>query len=503
MTQHTILIADDDPESQHAIGAALAAEGYHIIYASRGDTVVELAASLRPDVVLLDVKMPGASGFDVCADLRRHPVLRDVPVVIVSGMGDHQSRLQGLEAGADDFIAKPFDALELRARVRHLCRLNRSQRLLQERERYDQLLYLSPDAVLLVDRVLGVQVANPAANKLLSRPGSALRLGVAITEYVEPAGREALEQRLRALLQSGAVGEMVETAVAGPDGAVREVEGMAGVVDWEDEPMLQLYLRDVTAARRLAREAAHRNRLEALGQLSAQIAHDFANVLNSLGIYLTLITENQQQGKDSAEIEANAQKVLQRGRTLIHDLLAYGRPRTPATIMVDVRAVADQAVRMLSPLLPRRIRFHMNVAPGLPHILADAHDVQQALVNLVLNARDAIENRGAIEIAMRPAEITPGQKAVEIVVRDTGSGIPPEVQARIFEPFFTTKPEGTGTGLGLAIVDDLVRRVQGTIAVESKPGMGTTFTLMLPVVPRRLSPSKGSRAVEDGRTVGR
>ncbi|MDE3174454.1 MAG: response regulator, partial [Gemmatimonadota bacterium] len=491
MTQHTILIADDDPEGQQAIGAALAAEGYHIIYASRGDVVVELAASLRPDVVLLDVRMPGASGLDVCTGLRRHPVLRDVPVVIVSGMGDHESRLRGLEAGADDFIAKPFDALELRARVRHLCRLNRSQRLLQERERYDQLLYLSPDAVLLVDDGLRIQVANPAATRLLSRPGLALKQGAPIGDYVEPAARPALEQRLRALLESGTVGEMVETAVAGPENAVREVEGMAGVVDWDDEPMLQLYLRDVTAARRLAREGAHRNRLEALGQLSAQIAHDFANVLNSLGIYLTLITENQQQGKDSAEIERNAEKVLQRGRTLIRDLLAYGRPRTPATIMVDVAAAADAAARMLSPLLPKRIRFHIQVAADLPQILADPHDVQQALVNLVLNARDAISDNaeGEIEIAMRPAELTPGQRAVEIVVRDSGAGIAPEVQARMFEPFYTTKPEGSGTGLGLAIVDDLVRRVQGTIVVRSQPGIGTTFTLMLPVVPRRMSPA--------------
>lgn len=497
MTQHTILIADDDPESQNAIGAALAAEGYHIIYASRGDVVVELAASLRPDVVLLDVKMPGASGFEVCSALRAHPVLRDVPIVIVSGMGDHESRLKGLEAGADDFIAKPFEALELRARVRHLCRLNRSQRLLQERERYDQLLYLSPDAVLLVDDQLRIQVANPAANKLLSRPGRALRHGVPITEYVEPTVRQALEQRLGSLLGSGSVGEMVETMVAGPDDTVREVEGMAGVVDWENEPMLQLYLRDVTAARRLAREVAHRNRLEALGQLSAQIAHDFANVLNSLGIYLTLITENQQLTKESTEIEGNAQKVLQRGRTLIRDLLAYGRPRTPATIMVDVRSVADQAARMLSPLLPKRIRFHMRVEADLPQILADPHDVQQALVNLVLNARDAIEDgkEGEIEIVMRPAELTPGQPAVQIVVRDTGVGIAEEVQARMFEPFFTTKPEGTGTGLGLAIVDDLVKRVQGTIAVKSERHAGTTFTLLLPVVPRRMSPAKGSRKV--------
>ncbi len=495
--QHTILIADDDAESRHSIGAMLAREGYHIVNADRGDSALELAVSLRPDVILLDVVMPGMSGFDVCTKLRAHAVLRDVPIVIVSGLGDHESRLKGLEAGADDFITKPFDSLELRARVRHLCKLNRSQRLLQERERYDQLLYLSPDAVLLVNQDLRVQVANPAATTLLSRPGHPLRLGMPVADCVEEGARSAFEARLATLLRSGAVGEMLETAVAGADGSTREVEGMAGVVDWEDEPMLQLYLRDVTATRRLAREAAHRNRLEALGQLSAQIAHDFANVLNSLGIYLALITENQELPAASKEIEGSAQKVLLRGKSLVRDLLAYGRPRTPATMMVDLRAIAEQASRMLTPLLPARIRFTMKVDANVPEVLADSHDVQQALVNLVLNARDAIEEKGEIEILMRPSELWPGQPAAEIVVRDTGSGISEEVKARMFEPFFTTKPEGAGTGLGLAIVDDLVRRTQGMISVESNPGQGSVFTLRLPVVPRRLSPGKGTGVVKE------
>ncbi len=493
--QHTILIADDDAEARDAMGAALTPEGYHVIYAATGDAALELANSLRPDVILLDIMMPGRSGFEVCAELRRHHVLRDVPIVIVSGLGDHDTRLQGLEAGADDFLTKPFDALELRARVRHLCKLNRSQRLLQERERYDQLLYLSPDAVLLVDEELRIQVANPAATKLLSGPGRPLKQASSIADYVEPASRQPLEDRLRALLRSGSVGEMVETTVAGAEGSVREVEGMAGVVDWENETMLQLYLRDVTASRRLAREAAHRNRLEALGQLSAQIAHDFANVLNSLGIYLALITENQELPTQSKEIEASAEKVLARGKSLVRDLLAYGRPRTPATTMVDLNVVAEQAARMLRPLLPARITLRMQVQPGVPAVLTDPHDVQQALVNLVLNARDAIEGTGEISIVMRPAELLPGQPGAEIVVRDTGTGIADDVRARMFEPFFTTKPEGTGTGLGLSIVDDLVKRAQGSIAVESKAGEGTTFTLRLPVLPRRLSPAEGSRRV--------
>ena len=493
--QHTILIADDDAESRSAIGAMLAREGYHIVNADRGDAALELAVSLRPDVILLDVVMPGMSGFDVCAKLRSHAVLRDVPIVMVSGLGDHDSRLRGLEAGADDFITKPFDSLELRARVRHLCKLNRSQRLLQERERYDQLLYLSPDAVLLVTQELRVQVANPAATTLLSRAKHPLRLGMPVGECVEEGARPAFEARLGALLKSGSVGEMLETTVPGADGSTREVEGMAGVVDWENEPMLQLYLRDVTATRRLAREAAHRNRLEALGQLSAQIAHDFANVLNSLGIYVALITENQDLPPESREMEANAQKVLTRGKSLVRDLLAYGRPRTPATMMVDLRAIGEQATRMLTPLMPSRVKLTMRLDADVPEILADSHDVQQALVNLVLNARDAIEGKGEIEIRMRRAEIWPGQAAAEIVVSDNGVGMPEEVQARMFEPFFTTKPEGMGTGLGLAIVDDLVRRTQGMVTVKSKPGEGSVFTLRLPVVPRRLSPAAGTTKV--------
>src|SRR6266540_6390631 len=163
----TILIVDDEPSGRETLAALLHKQGYQLAYASDGRGALAQAAALNPDLILLDVMMPGMDGFEVCRHLRSTPGLAEVPVILITALDDRDSRLQGIEAGADDFISKPFDRVELRARVRTITRLNRYRRLLAERERFEWVVEQVDDGYLMVGETGNVLYANTQARLYL------------------------------------------------------------------------------------------------------------------------------------------------------------------------------------------------------------------------------------------------------------------------------------------------------------------------------------------------
>jgi DNA-binding response OmpR family regulator len=162
-----ILIVDDEPITRETMEALLSGAGYELMTAASGTEGLAKAELLRPDLILLDVMMPGLDGFETCRRLRSNERLGLVPVLLVTALDDHVSRLRGLEAGADDFIAKPFDAAELQARVRTITRLNRYRRLLSEQARFERLIELSPDGILIATGDGTIRLANPAMLRML------------------------------------------------------------------------------------------------------------------------------------------------------------------------------------------------------------------------------------------------------------------------------------------------------------------------------------------------
>jgi two-component system cell cycle response regulator len=170
-SMNTVLIIDDEPVAREALEALLAAEGYQLEFAVDGLQGLARAAELYPDIILLDVMMPGIDGFEVCRRLRVDPVLAEVPVVMITALDDQASRLHGIEAGADDFISKPFDKSELRARVRAICRLNRYRLLLAERIRFQWIIEQSQEGYIVLNQAGKIRYANPLAQLYLNLPG--------------------------------------------------------------------------------------------------------------------------------------------------------------------------------------------------------------------------------------------------------------------------------------------------------------------------------------------
>jgi signal transduction histidine kinase/ActR/RegA family two-component response regulator len=281
-----------------------------------------------------------------------------------------------------------------------------------------------------------------------------------------------------------------------------------------------------SARTELEEQLRHAQKMEAIGRLSGGIAHDFNNLLTAIRGYSELLLKELHGSPLRADVE-EIFNAADRAATLTGQLLAFSRRQilTPEIVVLNQRVM--DMTRMLNRLIGEHIAIDLHLASDLWSVRADAAQLEQVLVNLALNARDAMPQGGrlAIETANRDLkpkdakalEIAPGP-FVELRVRDSGVGIPPDVLGRIFEPFFTTKPKGAGTGLGLSMVYGFVRQSGGAISVDSAPGLGSTFSLLLPrtedttdrtPTPKQLTPAErghGSGTVliaEDERALRR
>lgn len=242
----TILVVDDVPAMHQILSAVLERDGYQIEFAGTGREALDLLADVDPDLILLDVMMPDMDGFDTCRRIRAFPGLAEVPIIMLTALTDRAAILRGIEAGADDFISKPFDQIELRARVRSIIRLNRYRRLLAERVRYQRLVELSPDGVMMVDAEGDIRFANPALQSLLCCQDESRLLGMPSETFVHPGQQE----RWREFLQDAQSREYrslrAEFMLVCADGASFLAEITAGWLDWEDQPAAQMIVRDIT-----------------------------------------------------------------------------------------------------------------------------------------------------------------------------------------------------------------------------------------------------------------
>jgi PAS domain S-box-containing protein len=246
----TILIVDDEPFGRKTLGALLNDPGYSLAFASNGSEALTKAIDLTPDLILLDVMMPDMDGFEVCRRLRADARLAEVPVIMVTALDDRTSRLQGIEAGADDLVSKPFDPVELTTRVRTITRLNRYRRLLIERAKFERMTELAPDGILIVDAQGIILLVNPALLHMLGVEDATMLLGRNLRTIIAPEyGSQSAAWLQRIISNSGDVSR-VETALVRLDGIPFPVEVNAGHVMWDNILAIQIIVRDITERKR-------------------------------------------------------------------------------------------------------------------------------------------------------------------------------------------------------------------------------------------------------------
>jgi PAS domain S-box-containing protein len=431
--------------------------------------------------------------FDVGVRSLGHPVAWAVPVWVSAGF-----------AGVLIQIVAVVDRLRLRERRGREEREQLTATVAEEQRALRAVLDSAPVGVFLLDpdwrvtvanRLGGAQFGFGAPEEWLGRSAREI-MGKHSRRLADPDGFAAA--MLRLARDPGAVLDSLEVRFAPPDDRVLWLHSTPVLSETGDTIGRVFTSRDVTAERHLEEELRQAQKMETLGTLAGGIAHDFNNQLTAI-LGNCRFAESALPGEhEAAPALADLARAAEHCAELTRSLLAFARRAPSEPRASDVAQVAREVERVLRATLPSRIGCELTLGPELRPAHVDPTQLQQILLNLGVNARDALPGEGSIRITVRNHAVLDGEARdcgvaagpyVEACVEDDGVGMDPWTRARVFDPFFTTKPHGAGTGLGLAVVYGLVRGQGGWIGVDSEPGQGARFRVLLPVASEAPSPA--------------
>jgi two-component system, cell cycle sensor histidine kinase and response regulator CckA len=370
-------------------------------------------------------------------------------------------------------------------------------------DRYRRLVEMSPETIAIHSE--GVfRYINAAGAKLLGASGPDELIGKPVLEIVHPDGREQVAKRIRQNLDEGTQSELREQKIVRLDGQTREAEVTGIPTTYQGKPAVQIVIRDITerkqaeAERRsLEEQLLQAQKLESIGTLAGGVAHDFNNLLTVISGNTQLALARLQPDAPVRPRLVEIDKAADRAATLTRQLLAFSRRQQLERKTVNLNDTINETIKLLRRVIGEDIEVRFHTATDLAPVFADPSQVEQVVMNLAINARDAMPEGGQFIIETNNVTlgraylynhplVKPGRYA-QITVSDTGTGMDEETRARIFEPFFTTKGIGKGTGLGLAMIYGIVKQHDGLIEVYSEVGQGTTFKIYLPIIEKSVA----------------
>ncbi len=675
-----VLIVDDDATMRLLMRETLQDEGYIIDEADNGIDAMQMIKAVPPDLVLLDVRMPGISGFDVCDEIREFSGDTNIAVVMVTGLEDAESIEKAFQLGATAFISKPINWVtfpyriqyilkarsafaELQQREIHLRHLDRISRIVVQNKHIDiilqELLFAmldifncdrafiikkhddSPAALSIDHEVCRKQLGSIKQQipTLISEMGNNIFYRADTTEYpvvssfnevqIRHSQLRIHQQMLHALrlnqpeqwylavqqCQSGkpwnntdhetfyraclrlsgmlsshllleklhdseqllqqaqrigklgnwhwdsktgrltwsaemyrilgyrnnsfspdfntcyriAFDEDRDLLLQHRDKAIKN--GTAYSIEYRirlpDESIVWLHehgvctlhedqarsisgtLQDITDRRKKQEQELHNQKMDAIGQLTSGVAHDFGNLMTvakgNLELLQDILDRQHQIDDDTREILHDARSAIQDGVELTRQLLAFSRKKSISPEYVNIKDKLEQFFKLLKHTLSDNIRLSMQVEDGLPDILVDAVQLETSLLNLCINARNAMPNGGELEISARLCHCGLADdkhsicdiddSCIDIAIRDTGTGMTEDIIEHAIEPFFTTN-KNEGTGLGLSMVYGFMRQSKGELKIDSQPGTGTTMHLRFPVYGGAVEPSRQEKSAD-------
>jgi two-component system, cell cycle sensor histidine kinase and response regulator CckA len=482
------LLVEDCEDDAILILRELQRGGGEVIH-KRVETQEDMLSALEEgpwDVVLSDYTMPRFDGLSALGVARAHDP--DMPFIVISGTIGEEVAVSTMRAGASDYLLKGRLTRLVPAIERELREAGeRRARKRAEQER-DRLFNLSVDMFCVSGFDGYFKQINPAwratlgwdREELLSRPWR---------DFVHPEDDEKTAAVAKCLLE-GKVVYAFENRFRCKDGSYRWIS-------WNSFPLpaeglIVAVARDVTDRKGLEAQLIQAQKMEAVGRLAGGVAHDFNNLLTPILGYADLLLSRPVDSETEQGGLEQIKRAAERARDLTRQLLAFGRKQVLEMRVLDLNEVIASARKMLRRLVREDIEIDLQCQANPAMVRADRAQVEQILMNLLINAADAMPKGGKISIRTftapsgdaPPAVATSpeGRDYVVLRVTDTGSGMDSETLSMVFEPFFTTKPQGQGTGLGLSMVHGIVRQHEGAITVESQPGKGTTFLVYLPRV---------------------
>jgi PAS domain S-box-containing protein len=506
--KNVILIVDDTPTNLEMLFDFLGNSGFKVLIAEDGESAIERAEYAPPDLILLDVLMPGIDGFETCRRLKANELTKEIPVIFMTALSETVDKVRGLNLGAVDYVTKPLQHEEVLARINlHLSLQNLTKTLqeqnlrleqeIQERQRKEQkireqaaLLDITTDAILVQDLSSKILFCNKGAERLYGWTAEEA-IGKNAMRLLYRDALYQLEDNYEILAECGAwQGELRQITKEGKELIVESRWTLVRDEDGQPKSILTVNT-DITEKKQLETQFLRAQRMESLGTLAGGIAHDLNNVLTPIMMTVQLL-ETKFQDEQSLEWLSIMETNVKRGADLVKQVLSFSRGLEGQRKTLEVGRLISEIEQIAKQTFSRAIEVRTDLtSQNLWTIAGDATQLHQVLMNLCVNARDAMPEGGILEIsainqwidahyARMNFEAKVGPYVV-ITVSDTGTGIPQKIVDKIFEPFFTTKELGKGTGLGLSTVIGIVKSHGGFVNVSSEIGKGTQFKVYLPV----------------------
>ena len=419
ITPATIFIVDDNHCSQQLLDDILMNNGYTTCLFSNGMSALQAAQSEPPDLILLDVMMPGMDGFEVCRLLKEDRSTRFVPVVMVTCLNEKSMRLKGMAAGADDFISKPFDSMEILLRTRNLLQMKEYQDFLK---RHSEIL----------------------EQRVQKR-----------TEELEEVITE-LKSTQRQMIQQ----EKMATIGLLTAGIAHEINNPIGFIS-SNTASLDRYCERILKFMKSQQEAL----------LSGKTGPQHVEQLQAFHTQMKI----GRIVKEIPEMIRETMDGIERIKSIVMDLKCFSRTEEAEQKEADIIQCLESTINIAYNELKYKATIKREYSE-VPHLRCYPQQLAQVFTNLLVNAAQAIDTQGEITI-----RVWSEGGLIHVSISDTGSGIPETVREHIFEPFFTTKETGRGTGLGLSISNEIIKNHGGEIRVESEIGKGSTFTVSIPL----------------------
>ena len=542
-----ILVIDDEERNIKLVKGMLMHESYNINGCLSGEEAIEFLQDEKPDLILLDILMPGMNGFELCRMLKQDVSTRSIPIVMVTALNDKEDRKKALDAGAEDFLNKPVDQFELIARVKSLLRIKSyhdelinshteiakknedllkeiaerkrtEASLLQSEEKYRELVNHAPTGICEVD----IQKARfISVNDVMCD-----YTGYTREEFLELKPLELFTEKSKNLfidtqqkiIQGNEVAEISEYIIKCKNGSEFWIMLNSNISYDQGLPKKMTYVvHDITKLKRAEEEKKkleeqlHKaQKMEAIGTLAGGVAHDLNNILSGILSYPELLLMDLPQDDPLRGPIETIQDSGKKAAAIVDDLLTMARRGVTVSEVVNLNDVISNY--MISPEFEKLKAYHPLVTfetafdSELLNIKGSSVHLFKTIMNLVSNAAEAMSDGGRLTISTRNQYIDQPVRGYDEVqegdyilleVSDTGTGISPEDLPRLFEPFFTKKVMGrSGTGLGMAVVWGTVNDHKGYIDVESVSGKGTTMKLYFPVTRKKFVKNKKDCPVE-------
>ncbi len=512
-----VLLVEDNPHDAQVIGGLLAdggSNGVHLQLVEHLSEVAGMVAEHQVDAVVLDLSsLSETKGLEAVRQVQR--MAGGSAIIVLGGDGDSEKSRHALQEGAQDYLAKVELTPELlrrtlasavernRAMARYIARRQRPEDALLDSEARLHIIEHATDEVFWMSdpELSQLHYLSPAYERIFGRPRQAIEQNpLSFVDYVHPDDRERVVADVSNLRQGKAYEHQFR--LIHPDGRTRWISNRGiPVGEVNEKPTHYVGVsKDITQRVELEENLRQSQKMEAIGRLAGGLAHDFNNLLTVIGGFGELIQEKLAPQSELRAYCDEIGKASQNAASLTQQLLAFSRRQVLKPVVLDLNEVVKHLQKMLGRLIGENIELRVLFHPELWRVKADSTQMEQVLLNLAVNARDAMPDGGTLTLELKNTHldeayarahkgVTPGDY-VTIIVTDSGIGMDRETQAQIFEPFFTTKGQGKGTGLGLATVYGIVKQSGGFIWVYSEPGKGTSFKIYLPFAEGTAAPRR-------------